>query len=257
MEKHAIFLDFDSTLSKYNTVSEENCKTLKEVQDLGHYVFISTGRNHQGIEPIASKFHNFSGYVSGLGSYIVMGDEVIHENFYPLEIVRKAVKWFLDKGITAIITCIRCGYVVNPTEIHREHFIEIPSIEYFDENCTNDKFQKIESSTVKWTDEELKFWENLGPFFIHTGYTECCPFGCSKASAIEIVSKHLSVDMKNTIAMGDSANDIEMIKKAGTGVAMGDSPAFVKESADFVTKSYDEHGVSYALKKLILEKHAL
>lgn len=257
MEKHIIFLDFDSTLSMHNTVSDKNCETLKKVQSLGHHVFISTGRNYQGIEPIASKFHKFSGYVSGLGSHIIMGDTVISENLFPAETVRKAIEWFMEKGITAIVTCVRCGYAINPTDAHRPYFIEIPSLEYFDEHCTGEKFQKIESQKVIWTEEELEFWDKLGLYFIHEGYTECCPEGCSKAKAIKTVSDYLGIDIKNTIAMGDSANDIEMISSAGIGVAMGDAPDFVKKHADFITTSYEEHGVSYALEKLILEKHAL
>lgn len=257
MEKYAIFLDFDSTLSKYNIVSEENCKTLKKVQDLGHFVFISTGRNYQGIEPIASKFHSFSGYVSGLGSHIIMGSTVIHTNFFPHNMVRNAVEWFLKKDMTGIITSVKRGYIINPTETHRPYFTEIPSLEYFDKNCLDEEFQKIESNVVDWTDEDMKLWNNLGSVFVHEGYTECSPKGCSKASAIKLVSEYLGIDVKNTIAIGDSANDIEMISYAGIGVAMGDAPDFVKEKADFITKTYDEHGVSYALQKLILEKEAL
>ena len=37
MEKYAIFLDFDGTLSFDNKISEENCKAMQKVQDLGHY----------------------------------------------------------------------------------------------------------------------------------------------------------------------------------------------------------------------------
>lgn len=257
MDKYAIFLDFDSTLSKHNTVSEENCKTLKKVQELGHYVFISTGRNYQGIEPIASKFHNFSGYVSGLGSHIIMGDTVIHENFFSISDTRKSVEWFLENRIPAIITCVNRGYCVNPTKDLLKDFTEIPSLEFFDENCKNEQFQKIESHKIDWTEAELEFWDKLGQYFIHVGYTECCPKGSSKSSAIKIVSDYLGIDIKNTIAIGDSANDIEMISFAGIGVAMGDAPDFVKECADFITTSYEEHGVSYALKKLILNNTAL
>lgn len=257
MQRYAIFLDFDSTLSTHNTISEENCRILKKAQELGHYVFISTGRNYQGIEPIASKFHKFSGYVSGLGSHIIMGDEVIYEKFFETDAVRRTVAWFLEKGITGIITCVRRGYVVNPTEAHLEHFTPIPSLEYFDENCTGEQFQKIESNVVDWSCDDMKFWKGLGEVFVHACYTECCPSGVSKASAIEIVSKHLGIDIKNTIAMGDSANDADMISYAGIGVAMGNATDSIKEIADFITLSCEEHGVAYAIRKLILEKQEI
>ena len=113
MEKYAIFLDFDGTLSQNNTVSEENCEALREVQNLGHYIFVNTGRNHQGIEPVASKYHNFSGYVSGLGSYIIVDNAVIHKKFFPGNMVRNTVEWFLKKNITGVVASVKRGYVVK------------------------------------------------------------------------------------------------------------------------------------------------
>lgn len=254
MDKYAIFLDFDGTLSLENKISEENCKALQKVQDAGNYVFISTGRNHQGIEPVASKFHRFDGFISGLGSHITLGDEVIFEKYFTFDIVEKAAKMFFDTGLPAIITTVDRGYAINPLEDYRRFFTEIPSMEYLKENCRNDKFQKIESRNVVWTPEQMKFWEELGTAFVHVGYTECCPLGCSKSNAIRIVAERLSIKPENTIAMGDSANDLDMITAAGIGVVMGDAPDFMKEKADFVTKSCRDNGVAHALSELILNK---
>ena len=254
MEKYAIFLDFDGTLSFDNKISEENCKAMQKVQDLGHYVFISTGRNHQGIEPIASKFHTFDGYISGLGSYITFGDSVIYENFFPLQTVERAVRFFLETGLTGIITTVDCGYAVNPPEDYLRHFTEIPSVEFLHEKLKNAKFQKIESGKTDWNPSELKFWEEIANTFVHEGYTECCPHGCSKSKAIKIVADKLGIKPENTIAMGDSANDIDMLEAAGIGVVMGNAPDFMKEKTDFITKTCRDNGVAYAINKLIISK---
>lgn len=256
MDKYAIFLDFDSTLSQHNTISEENCRVLRKVQELGHYIFINTGRNYQGIAPVASKYHSFSGYVSGLGSYITLGDEVLYEKFFDFETVETAVRKLLGKEYVAIATTVDRGYIMNPKKEQLEFFTQIPSLEFLRENCRNDKFQKIESENTVWTEEEVEFWHSLGTTFFHQGYTECCPVGCSKSKAIEIVAKKLGIKMENTIAMGDSANDIDMLAAAGIGVVMGNAPDFMKENADFVTKSCTEHGVAHALCELILNKKA-
>jgi len=254
MDKYAIFLDFDSTLSHHNIISEENCATLRKVQEHGHYVFINTGRNFQGIEPIASKFHDFSGYISGLGSHITLGEEVLYHNYYDYETVEDAVKRFLATKYTCVITCVDRGYIINPAIEHLPYFTEIPSLEFFRENCRKERFQKIESPHTVWTPEEMEFWEYLGTVFVHEGYTECCPKGCSKARAIEIVIQKLGIRIENTIAIGDSANDMEMIEAAAIGVAMAEAPDFLKEKADFITKSCREHGVSYALSELLLNE---
>ena len=53
------------------------------------------------------------------------------------------------------------------------------------------------------------------------------------------------------MTIGDSGNDYEMIKNSGIGVCMENGFDEVKHVSDYVTKSIDEDGFSYALKKFI------
>jgi hydroxymethylpyrimidine pyrophosphatase-like HAD family hydrolase len=57
---------------------------------------------------------------------------------------------------------------------------------------------------------------------------------------------------ENVMAVGDDFTDIEMLQYAGIGVAMGNAPAAVKESADWVTTPIEEDGVARAVEKWIL-----
>ena len=50
------------------------------------------------------------------------------------------------------------------------------------------------------------------------------------------------------MAIGDGENDIDMLRFAGIGIAMGNAPSQVKETADYVTDHIDEDGVMRALK---------
>jgi Cof subfamily protein (haloacid dehalogenase superfamily) len=61
---------------------------------------------------------------------------------------------------------------------------------------------------------------------------------------------------ENVMAIGDDFTDIEMLRYAGTGVAMGNAPAAVKASADWVTTSVEEDGVARAVEKWILNRRA-
>jgi len=58
--------------------------------------------------------------------------------------------------------------------------------------------------------------------------------------------------MENVMAIGDSLNDIAMIQQSGLGIAMGNAQKAVKESADWVTASNIEDGVSEAIRYWIL-----
>ena len=63
--------------------------------------------------------------------------------------------------------------------------------------------------------------------------------GVSKASALGEVAAELGVDQADVLAIGDGRNDIEMLRWAGRGVAMGQAPLEVQEAADDVTETVD------------------
>ena len=50
------------------------------------------------------------------------------------------------------------------------------------------------------------------------------------------------------MAFGDGINDLQMIREAGIGVAMGQGCQAVKEVADFITDSVDQNGIEKALQ---------
>lgn len=83
-------------------------------------------------------------------------------------------------------------------------------------------------------------------------YTEITNENVNKWSAIEFLIKKLGIEPTEVIAIGDNINDIEMIKNAGLGIAMGNSCPEVKQIADLVTLDNNSSGVSNALEKNIL-----
>jgi len=73
-----------------------------------------------------------------------------------------------------------------------------------------------------------------------------------KWSALAAVAARAKVKPEEIIAVGDDANDIEMIRCAGLGIAMGNSAPEVKEIADFVVRSNAEGGVVDAIERALL-----
>ncbi|MBW7458322.1 HAD hydrolase family protein, partial [Paenibacillus sepulcri] len=63
----------------------------------------------------------------------------------------------------------------------------------------------------------------------------------------------LSIDMSQVAAMGDSLNDIAMIREAGLGVAMGNAQDVVKDAADAVTVTNNEHAVAHLIRDYVLK----
>jgi hydroxymethylpyrimidine pyrophosphatase-like HAD family hydrolase len=73
-----------------------------------------------------------------------------------------------------------------------------------------------------------------------------------KAAALDIVCRELGVPREEVIAMGDSESDLAMLRWAGLGVAMRNSPDIVKKEALHVAPSNDEDGVAWAVLKFLV-----
>ncbi|MCG3207791.1 MAG: Sugar phosphatase YidA [Anaerolineae bacterium] len=75
----------------------------------------------------------------------------------------------------------------------------------------------------------------------------------SKAGALREMVDYIGVDLRETLVIGDSYNDIGIFKVAGTRVAMGHAPDALKELADWIAPNVDNDGVAVAIEKFILE----
>jgi hydroxymethylpyrimidine pyrophosphatase-like HAD family hydrolase len=80
-----------------------------------------------------------------------------------------------------------------------------------------------------------------------TAWLDLSPVGVSKASGLQIVCDKLGVDAADVLAIGDGRNDIEMLRWAGRGVAMGQSVEDVRAAADHVTGTVYEDGAAQEL----------
>ncbi len=69
--------------------------------------------------------------------------------------------------------------------------------------------------------------------------------------ALEKICEINNINIEDTIAFGDQDLDIPMIKKAGTGIAMGNAVKELKNTAKYITKTNNEAGIAYALKKIL------
>lgn len=77
-----------------------------------------------------------------------------------------------------------------------------------------------------------------------------------KESAMREILARVGILPEECIAFGDSENDIQMLKAAGIGVAMGNATEEAKAAADYLTTDCDDDGILHALEhfKLIEKK---
>jgi Cof subfamily protein (haloacid dehalogenase superfamily) len=103
-------------------------------------------------------------------------------------------------------------------------------------------------------EEFVELAEKLGlsgtNYFIGwTAWLDIAPEGVSKASALADVAAELGVPQAEVLAIGDGRNDMEMLRWAGRGVAMGQAPLEVQEAADDVTETVANDGVARELAR--------
>lgn len=76
-------------------------------------------------------------------------------------------------------------------------------------------------------------------------FVEIVSTGTNKGAALRSLADHVGCSMEEVIAVGDNLNDLEMIRDAGTGVAVANAVPELKKIADWVT-TRDEHGSALA-----------
>lgn len=75
----------------------------------------------------------------------------------------------------------------------------------------------------------------------------------NKRSAVShLAERIMGLSPENVMAIGNDFSDVEMLRYAGIGVAMGDAPAAVRASADWVTATIEKDGVARAIERWIL-----
>lgn len=114
-------------------------------------------------------------------------------------------------------------------------------------------FYPLEDGTYKDRDAVFAYLSSNPKLQVANGgdvNLEFTKAGVSKAKGLAFLSDLLGIPMQQTIVIGDSENDLDIITAAGTGVAMANAGDIVKEAADFVTLSNDADGVASAIEKL-------
>ena len=79
-------------------------------------------------------------------------------------------------------------------------------------------------------------------------FLEIIPLDYSKASGIQFITDYLGNSLENTISIGDSTNDIAMLKYTKDSVAMGNSNPLLFDIVTYITSDINDDGIKNALK---------
>ncbi len=258
MDKKICFFDIDGTLwDEKNRIPESTIKAIHRLQENGHLAFINTGRTRSFVQDPNLLGIGFDGIVTGCGTMVEYNGKTVFYRKMTPEFAIKTVEHVKKHGFKPILEGKDYLY------LDEEDFGGDPYGEKLKKDC-GERLLSIKDNWGKWEISKLSCdtkkgdreacYAGLAPDFmliIHSeAVCELVPKGYSKGTGMETVCQILHMPMENSIAFGDSTNDLEMFKTAGTAVCMGNGSPDAKEAADLVTDSLFEDGIWNACQKL-------
>ena len=249
MRQKALFFDLDGTLARDSLPPlPEDTAAIRRVRSLGHRVFLCTGRSMGFLYPAVLDI-GFDGIVAGAGAHIVVGDKLLYRRRVTREQMLPLFDYYYSRSTLFVLECEsdkfygNGGYPVQAPTAYQQVAERQPPVEWF-ENHPVTKLTVI----GRLEEEAVRRMEGLR-IIRHPDYAEMLPAGCSKADGMRRVLEEIGIPQQDSIAFGDSSNDLDMLEWAGLGIAMGDAIEEVRAVADEITAPQGQAGVSQALNK--------
>ncbi|WP_294581847.1 Cof-type HAD-IIB family hydrolase [uncultured Thomasclavelia sp.] len=251
----AVFFDIDGTLldPKTKEMPQSTLQALHELHENGIKVFVATGRSPITLDVVKNYF-DFDGYLTCNGQYCFNSQEVIYEKYIDENDIKTILPYVNQENIPVLFAELTCCYsnihnylldesadylneprypVRKPDEIIGQKIVQMMA--YMDEKEDEDFLKRASHcKSARWTDR----------------FADIIPIDGGKNVGIERMIEYYQIDISEVMAFGDGKNDLDMLRYANIGVAMGNALDIVKEASDFVTKSVDDNGIVYALKEL-------
>ena len=265
-----IALDIDGTLlNSEKKITEDVYNSIQKAKQQGAKVVLSTGRPLPGVTPLLNELNLteegdyvicFNGAVvqEVKSKNVISNIEMCHEDF--------KIIYELSKQLNTHVHINTPTNLIIPEETPHKYTVHESNLNgigivSMNENDINDDITFCKIMIID-DPEKLEEVINNIPNELYEKYTivRSAPFfleflnkSANKGTALTALCETIDIPIEKSIAVGDEENDQHMIKLAGLGVAMGNARDSIKEIADYITKTNNEHGVAHVIDKFILE----
>ena len=243
---YAFFLDIDGTILKDGQMSPAVADAIRKAQEMGNRVFINTARTYHGIPPVIRHFP-FDGFVASYSTTIIAEGGVFHSKAFDRDTLYDFVKYSFDKGLDADFLGEDKFLSVNPSRTPR---IAMECAEDIRERYPRAVINKIGVYGPP-VEEVVSFFGERSSVYLFPHFFECVPKGYTKATGMEMLCDRFGIPIENSVAIGDTIHDYDMIARAGYGVAMGNGQDELKAKVDYVTDTLANDGVAYAIECIL------
>lgn len=257
MNRKLIFFDIDGTIIGWDGyIPASAVQAIHSARKAGNLCVINTGRPYSHIDPLV-KAIGFDGFVCSCGQHLVLNEEVIFHTGFDSELGREIIAtarrcrmdtvyeaehgiWFdvIHEDEPEMISATWVQFEQRGFDVHQS--VDIPGF-HFDKLCA---FVREDSDTGQF----LEFMEKHGSIIYREGgMLEITRRGYSKESGLKQMIHRLGIRLEDCYAIGDSTNDLPMLRSVPHSIAMGNAPEEVKAAAEYVTASLHEDGIAAAL----------
>lgn len=248
LEKKAIFIDIDGTLMSGGELpSKYNICQLRRVRQQGDMVFLNTGRSYGYIPRQLREADYIDGIVAGGGAHVVLRQQTIYRRVIAEDVLCAVSGLYLRIGKWCLFEGEEENY-----EVFRDGALQL--VEHEDDFRTRYRGALISKITMQGEvgEEERQVLHPHFYLYRQNGYSEGFIRGESKTGGIEKILQAVHIDKKQTIGIGDSLNDVEMLLNTEFGIAMKNACVELKQIADVTTDDCWHDGVGKALEKYLL-----
>lgn len=259
-----IAIDIDDTLiNDQKEVTPATQQALEAAVAKGVVVTLATGRAYASAHKIARQTGLNVPIITYQGALVknLLDEKVLYERYVPLVAARRLYEFCLERNLH-LQTYIDDKLYTREDNQKIKDYTALNNTEYFVETV----FSKvIEQPTPKLLiidepevlDELIPELRELLGCEVHITkskphFLEIMHHEGTKGHALAFLANHFGCDLSETIAIGDSWNDHEMLECAGLGIAMGNAIPDLKKLADYITTSNNEDGVKHAIDKFVL-----
>ena len=265
--------DLDKTLLVDNKIPDFNLEAIQKARDLGVKFVISTGRNIEIISHLLKQLNTenseneYTICCSGAKIYENKNKKIIYINYLDNEMVKEAFEFGKKFSEIYIIFDTSDGvYIYNDKILKKER-------DDYGYNYKNmEKMEDIKDLkiirvvyTCKKKDylnkilkeiKDVKIFDNKVDYYLtQNQFLEFNNLSVSKGEALKWLCNYLNIDIKETIAIGDSYNDVSMLKEAGIGACVKSANDDIKKVSDYICeKDFFEGSVKEVIEKFVFKK---
>ena len=275
MKRHIkmIGIDLDGTfLTTNKDVPGYSQKILKKAIDTGITIVVATGRPALGIPQVIREIPGIRYAVVTNGARVIdlQEDKVLMEQLLAKEKAKKALEIFSKYDTLQEVYYDGQGYAPKDKIERINHYHHNPHMwkyvrqtrkpipdvhalveqEDRDLEKTQAIFADMDERAMAWA--ELQQVEGITVVTSLHYNIEVNGAGVNKGTGLLALGEMLGIDRGEIMAIGDSDNDIAMLRHAKFSVAMANAIEEVKAVADYITLTNDEEGAAKAIEKFCL-----